>query len=65
MIAVNKSWARNYFAGQPGLEVHPFWHKYDIPGINPAYHYGLGIYIGFICVLGTLGNLLVLYLFIT
>ncbi|CAL1528992.1 unnamed protein product [Lymnaea stagnalis] len=43
------------------LFIHPHWYQY--PLIAPAWHYAMGIFITFVSIFGSLGNLLVMYIF--
>lgn len=43
------------------LFIHPHW--YQFPAIAPIWHYAMGIFITFVSIFGSLGNLLVMYIF--
>jgi len=46
--------------------IHPYWRQWDIEQIIPdSYHYAVACWMTFFGILGTLGNLLVIYTFIT
>nr|BDI63180.1 GQ-rhodopsin 2 [Peronia verruculata] len=44
-----------------GVFIHPHWYQY--PLISPGWHYAMGIFITFVSIFGSLGNLLVMYIF--
>ncbi|GFS12641.1 rhodopsin [Elysia marginata] len=44
-----------------GLFIHPHW--YQFPLIPPVWHYAMGIFITFVSIFGSMGNLLVMYIF--
>ncbi|XP_035827770.1 rhodopsin-like [Aplysia californica] len=43
------------------LFIHPHWYQYGL--IAPGWHYAMGIFITFVSIFGSLGNLLVMYIF--
>ncbi|KAH9498863.1 hypothetical protein Btru_004890 [Bulinus truncatus] len=43
------------------LFIHPHWYQYGL--IPPAWHYAMGIFITCVSIFGSLGNLLVMYIF--
>ncbi|KAK0053094.1 rhodopsin [Biomphalaria pfeifferi] len=43
------------------LFIHPHWYQFAL--ISPAWHYAMGIFITFVSIFGSLGNLLVMYIF--
>ncbi|XP_059167105.1 rhodopsin-like [Physella acuta] len=43
------------------LFIHPHWYQYGL--ISPAWHYSMGIFITFVSIFGSLGNVLVMYIF--
>ena len=43
------------------LFIHPHWRQFPI--IPEIWHYAIGIFITFVGISGTMGNLLVLYIF--
>nr|BBA21101.2 rhodopsin [Ambigolimax valentianus] len=44
-----------------GVFIHPHW--YQFPLITPAWHYAMGIFITFVSIFGSMGNMLVMYIF--
>src|SRR6218665_2544613 len=42
---------------------HTYWHQFDIKNIPAGYHYAIAIWMTFFGILGTLGNLLVIWVF--
>ena len=59
--------ASAHFLYGDGLVFHEHWHQYShvIFSIPDYIHYTLGIYISIVCIIGTMANALVIYLFAT
>uniref|UniRef100_A0A1I8IGJ3 G_PROTEIN_RECEP_F1_2 domain-containing protein n=1 Tax=Macrostomum lignano TaxID=282301 RepID=A0A1I8IGJ3_9PLAT len=54
-----------YWAWDPEFEalIHPFWRQF--PPVPELHHYLVGIYISVVGIIGDVGNLLVLFIFVT
>ena len=57
LTEVDPYWAKLPFA-------HKYWHQFNIEGVPSSYHYGVAAWMTFFGILGTLGNLMVIYIFI-
>lgn len=44
--------------------VHPYWKQFDIPQLPDYYHFLVGMYMTFVCPLGVIGNMVVVYIFL-
>ena len=44
---------------------HPYWRQFNVKDIPDEYHYAVAIWMTFFGIMGTLGNLLVIYTFVT